>query len=235
MAQSGLPRARPVARMSIAPPAAPPPSPFRRPRLSPRARKLLLAGFGLGLLLFLLLWWDLRDNANFYRPEDRGQNAEGQVFEPLPTPMPDSGRSASGLSEAAEAARRNPPPAPPPVAQRPAAPPAERPQDAPARSGETAASATAASTLPVAISRPAPDYPAQALRNNESGTVHLRITVGEDGKPSEVVVERSSRSRALDQAAVRAARRWTFRPAQRDGRPIEGTLSVPITFTLQDQ
>ena len=222
--------------MSIAPPAAPPPSPFRPPRLSPRARRLLLAGFGLGLLLFLLLWWDLRDNADFYRPEARGQNAEGQVFEPLPAPMPDSGRSASGLSEAAEAARRNPPPAPPPVAQRPAAAPAERPQPNPARGGDTAAArAGAASTLPVPISRPAPDYPVQALRNNESGTVHLRITVGEDGKASDVVIERSSRSRALDQAAVRAARRWTFRPAQRDGRPAEGTLSVPITFTLEGQ
>lgn len=221
--------------MSIAPPAAPPPSPFRPPRLSPRARRLLLAGFGLGLLLFLLLWWDLRDNADFYRPEARGQNAEGQVFEPLPAPMPDSGRSASGLSEAAEAARRNPPPAPPPVAQRPARPPDERSQPNPTRSADGAARSAAASSVPVPISRPAPDYPAQALRNNESGTVHLRITVGEDGKPSDVVIERSSRSRALDQAAVRAARRWTFRPAQRDGRPAEGTLSVPITFTLEGQ
>lgn len=220
--------------MSIAPPAAPPPSPFRPPRLSPRARRLLLAGFGLGLLLFLLLWWDLRDNADFYRPEARGKNAEGQVFEPLPAPMPDSGRSASGLSEAAEAARRNPPPAPPPVVQRPA-PPVERTPPPPARTGNTAPPIAAAASAPVALSRPAPDYPAQALRNNESGTVHLRITVGEDGKPSDVVVERSSRSRALDQAAVRAARKWKFRPAQRDGRPVEGTLAVPITFTLEGQ
>jgi protein TonB len=195
---------------------------------------VLLAGFGLGLLLFLLLWWDLRDNADFYRPEARAQNAEGQVFDPLPAPMPAGERSASGLSEAAEAALRNPPPPPPPVAQRPAAPAVERPQ-ARAPAGDAPARPATTTSLPVALSRPAPDYPAQALRNNESGTVHLRITVGEDGKPNEVVVERSSRSRALDQAAVRAARKWKFRPAQRDGRAVEGTLAVPITFTLEGQ
>jgi protein TonB len=217
--------------MSIAPPAAPPPSRFR---LSPRARRLLLAGFGLGLLLFLLLWWDLRDNADFYRPEASGHNAEGQVFDPLPAPMPDGERSASGLSEAAEAARRNPPPAPP-VAKRPTAPAVEAPQTAPSRTADARPRTGGGTSLPAAISRPAPEYPAQALRNNESGTVHLRITVGEDGKPSEIVVERSSRSRALDRAAVQAVRRWTFRPAMQDGRPVAGELKVPIEFSIDNR
>ncbi len=219
--------------MSIAPPAAPqPPSRFR---LSPRARRLLLAGFGVGLLLFLLLWWDLRDNADFYRPEASGQNAEGQVFEPLPAPMPDGDRSASGLSEAAEAARRNPPPAPPPVAQRPTAPAAERPQTDPSRSADARPRGGGGTSLPVAISRPAPEYPSQALRNNESGTVHLRITVDENGKPSDIVIERSSRSRALDRAAVQAVRRWTFRPAMQDGRAVAGELKVPIEFSIDSR
>lgn len=210
------------------------PSGFRF-SLSRRARWLLAGGFGVGLLMFFLLWLDMRDNGNFYRPADKTGGIEGQVFEPLPAPATDRTGSASGLSEAAEAALRNPRPAPPPPVQQ--APPAETPTNRPLADGSNptdgATRPTAPGGVPVAISRPSPRYPAEALRNNETGTVVLRITVDERGEPVNVEVARSSRSRALDRAAAQAARRWTFRPAQQNGRAVTGTLEVPISFTLE--
>lgn len=203
--------------------------------LSRRARWLLAGGFGIGLLLFFLLWLDMRENGDFYRPAGKTGGADGQIFEPLPAPATERTGSASGLSEAAEAALRNPRPAPPPPVQQ--APPAETPTNRPLADGSNptdgATRPTAPGGVPVAISRPSPRYPAEALRNNETGTVVLRITVDERGEPVNVEVARSSRSRALDRAAAQAARRWTFRPAQQNGRAVTGTLEVPISFTLE--
>lgn len=53
--------------------STPHPSPSQAPRLglSRRAVLLISGGFGLGLLLFLLLWLDMRDNGNFYRATDK--------------------------------------------------------------------------------------------------------------------------------------------------------------------
>jgi protein TonB len=203
--------------------------------LSRRARWLLAGGFGVGLLLFFLLWLDMRDNGNFYRPAGKTGGIEGQVFEPLPAPATDRTGSASGLSEAAEAALRNPRPAPPPPVQQ--APPAQTPTDRPLADASAQADGTAQPTapggVPVPISRPSPRYPAEAVRNNETGTVVLRITVDERGEPVKVEIASSSRSRSLDRAAAQAARRWTFRPAQQNGRAVSGTIEVPISFTLE--
>lgn len=211
-----------------------PTSPRQGPRfgLSPRVWQVIAIGFGVGLLLFFLLWLDIRDNDDFYRPAGKSQSADGQVFEPLPAPMADGGRSASGLSEAAEEALRNPRPAPPPT-PRPAEPAAQAPVAETPAASERLSRANAPAGTPVPLSRPAPAYPAEAMRNNETGTVQLLITVDASGEPVEVKVKRSSRSRALDRAAVQAARRWTFRPAQQDGRPVTASIEVPITFTLE--
>jgi protein TonB len=46
-----------------------------------------------------------------------------------------------------------------------------------------------------------------------------------------VEVARSSSHRALDQAAVRAVRRWRFEPATRQGRPVSQVVQVPVAFS----
>ena len=194
---------------------------------------MVAAGFGAGFLVFLLLWLDMRDNGNFYRAEDKAQRVDGQVFEPLPAPMAGGDRSASGLSEAAQDALRNPRRAPPAVA---APPPVGVPVQNPVADGSpqttSPTSPLAPGDVPVAISRPAPRYPSDALRNGESGTVLVRIEVGADGEPTSVSVVARSGSRSLDRAAVQAAKRWRFRPAQQNGRAVAGAVEVPIAFAL---
>lgn len=194
---------------------------------------MVAAGFGAGFLVFLLLWLDMRDNGNFYRAEDKAQRVDGQIFEPLPAPMAGGDRSASGLSEAAQDALRNPRPAPPPVAvPSPTNVPAQGPVADSTQQNNAPPAGLAPGSVPVAISRPAPRYPSDALRNGESGTVLVRIEVGADGEPTAVSVVARSGSRSLDRAAVQAAKRWRFRPAQQNGSAVASAVEVPIEFAL---
>ena len=37
----------------------------------------------------------------------------------------------------------------------------------------------------------------------------------------------------LDQPAVKAMKRWTFKPGTKDGKPVPVRVSVEMTFTLK--
>ena len=55
----------------------------------------------------------------------------------------------------------------------------------------------------------------------------------ENGKPLQVLIDKTSGSHALDMAArehVLAA--WRFHPAQRDGHAIQAWAQVPVKFDL---
>lgn len=59
------------------------------------------------------------------------------------------------------------------------------------------------------------DYPAEAIRNREEGTVAFRLEVGADGKPSGCSVASSSGSSSLDSTTCRLLmERATFVPAR---------------------
>jgi protein TonB len=80
---------------------------------------------------------------------------------------------------------------------------------------------------------PAPAYPRGALGDNVQGTVMLQVLVDVDGRPLRVDVQRSSGDRRLDIAARRQVlEHWRFRPAMKDGRPIQVIGLVPIDFNL---
>jgi protein TonB len=59
----------------------------------------------------------------------------------------------------------------------------------------------------------------------------LEVTVGVDGVPKDIRVLRSDP--ALDAAVLTAVRQWRFTPARKDGRPVESTITVPISFQLE--
>jgi periplasmic protein TonB len=83
------------------------------------------------------------------------------------------------------------------------------------------------------LRNPPPAYPAVARRNGEEGTVLLRVLVGRDGMPLKVEVDQSSRSRALDRAALDAVKDWRFVPARRGVESIEAWVRVPVSFRLE--
>jgi len=74
-------------------------------------------------------------------------------------------------------------------------------------------------------------YPADALSNRQEGTSVLLVTVAPDGLVSAVEVAESA-GEAFDQAALAAARQWTFRPASRGGEPVSVRIRVPFRFAL---
>ncbi len=74
--------------------------------------------------------------------------------------------------------------------------------------------------------RSPPRYPP----GTHAGRLLLQIDVAADGTATDVRIERGSGHADLDEAAVEAARRWRFPPARKDGKPVAGTVRVPVLF-----
>ena len=79
-----------------------------------------------------------------------------------------------------------------------------------------------------------PVYPPRCLRRGIEGTVRVKVLVGEDGRPQEVTIGKSSGESALDEAAMEAVRGWRFEPARRNGVPVRAWAIIPIEFKLID-
>ena len=77
-----------------------------------------------------------------------------------------------------------------------------------------------------------PRYPPAAFRAGIQGEVILIIDVDANGNVTNVAVEKSSRNRDLDRAAMEAARKWKFNPAQSGGQKAAGRVRVPVNFAL---
>lgn len=82
------------------------------------------------------------------------------------------------------------------------------------------------------IRPPQPVYPAMSRRLGETGTVVLRILIGEKGQPEQVLVQKSSGSSSLDEAGRQAALRALFKPHLEDGKPVAVFVLVPLNFQL---
>lgn len=82
-------------------------------------------------------------------------------------------------------------------------------------------------------SQVAPVYPAAALKNKEQGTVVLIMRIGADGKPISFKVDPTTQAAPdLIKATSDAAMTWRFDPRMKDGKPVEGYVRVPVTFSL---
>jgi TonB family protein len=73
-------------------------------------------------------------------------------------------------------------------------------------------------------------YPPSALPSLEHADVLLTLTVDVDGHVSKVDVAQASGAADLDEAAIVAARQWTFTPATRDGKPVASRIRLPFHF-----
>ncbi|MBM4040042.1 MAG: energy transducer TonB [Planctomycetes bacterium] len=79
-----------------------------------------------------------------------------------------------------------------------------------------------------------PAYPRAARRRGHEGLVVVSARVSPSGACVAAAILRSSGHRELDEAAAEAVRAWQFRPALRDGTPVEAELEIPIRFRLAD-
>lgn len=123
------------------------------------------------------------------------------------------------------------------------APPTPRTSEpsAPASTAAVAAPAPPVAAAPAApktitgveyIRPPQPVYPSIARRMGESGTVLLRVLIGEKGQAEQVVIQKSSGSSNLDEAGRQAVMRALYKPYIEDGKAIPVYALVPINFQL---
>lgn len=77
-----------------------------------------------------------------------------------------------------------------------------------------------------------PSYPALAKRLEKEGTVLLRVTIDEQGRPLEIVVLKKA-GFGFDEEAVKAIKDSSFVPAKRDGKPLACRALLPIRFVLK--
>jgi len=75
-------------------------------------------------------------------------------------------------------------------------------------------------------------YPEAAKRAGLEGTVLISALIGTDGAVEKIEVERSD-YKMLEEAAVKAMAKVTFRPALQDSLPVRVWYTFPITFRLQ--
>ena len=80
---------------------------------------------------------------------------------------------------------------------------------------------------------PRPGYPAVAIRRGYEGNVLLNAHVLPNGEVEEVTIFRSSGHKVLDNAALKAVKRWKFVPAQRGFKAVSSWVKVPIEFRLE--
>ena len=81
----------------------------------------------------------------------------------------------------------------------------------------------------------APAYPAEALAKKQDGVVVLLIDLDASGRVTGVNVDRSEPNGVFDAAAVNAAWKWRFKPAQENGKAVAGRVRVPVTFEAAKQ
>jgi TonB family protein len=89
-------------------------------------------------------------------------------------------------------------------------------------------------TTPVPIFQPTPQYTSDAMRARVQGVAVVSCIVRPDGTVSDVEVIRSLDSTfGLDGEAVKAARRWRFKPGTLRGEPVAVRIVIEMSFTLR--
>ena len=84
----------------------------------------------------------------------------------------------------------------------------------------------------VILSKPAPDYPRRARRNNVAGRVVLRIILAADGRVGDEIEVVSGLPEGVTEAAIAAARKIKFTPAEKDGQPVSQYVTVVYNFNI---
>lgn len=89
-------------------------------------------------------------------------------------------------------------------------------------------------TTPVVIFSPTPQYTSDAMRARIQGVAMLSCVVRPDGSVTDIEVVRSlDKTFGLDEEAIKAAKRWRFRPGLMRGEPVSVRVVIEMSFTLR--
>lgn len=77
-----------------------------------------------------------------------------------------------------------------------------------------------------------PNYPDSAKAKGIRGSVELEVVVKKDGTVGEVKVKKSLDAE-LDEEAVKAMKKWEFKPGTKEGKAVDVLVDVEMTFNLK--
>ncbi len=86
-------------------------------------------------------------------------------------------------------------------------------------------------TAPVLVFKVEPEYSEEARKAKYQGTVTLYVEVDAAGKASHIRVMHGL-GLGLDEKAIEAVKKWTFRPGLKDGKPVIVAASIEVNFRL---
>lgn len=78
-------------------------------------------------------------------------------------------------------------------------------------------------------------YPEMDKQQGIQGRVLLNLVISKTGAIKSVQIMESTGSATLDAQAVVAAQELTFKPAMKDGQPVESEMKLPFKFKLQNE
>ena len=79
-----------------------------------------------------------------------------------------------------------------------------------------------------------PQYPRKAAMQGIEGWVLLKFDISPAGTVGNIEILGSKPGRIFDRAAIRALRKWKYRPKMEDGKPVEQkNLKIKLDFTLE--
>jgi TonB family protein len=79
-----------------------------------------------------------------------------------------------------------------------------------------------------------PQYPPEARRDHQQGTVTLYAALAADGSVDQVKLLESAGT-ALDNASMQAVRQWVYPPLNCGARPLPSEIEVQVNFSLRVQ
>lgn len=85
---------------------------------------------------------------------------------------------------------------------------------------------------PVPVRTVAPEVPEGFTRGGKPGLVTIGFTVDDKGNVQDATVMKSSHAE-LEEPALKAIRKWRFKPARKDGTPVATHVALPMKFNVE--
>ncbi|MBV9992322.1 MAG: TonB family protein [Alphaproteobacteria bacterium] len=76
-------------------------------------------------------------------------------------------------------------------------------------------------------------YPVAALRAHAEGSTVMSFTIRKDGSVSDQKIARSSGNPDLDAAAMSCVPEWRYKPATKDGKPVDAPWQAAVQWKLR--
>ena len=77
-----------------------------------------------------------------------------------------------------------------------------------------------------------PDYPVGLLRREIEGRVRIKVLIGANGRVRQAEIVSATHADFGKAARNQALRSWRFKPATRDGKPVEDWQTLTVRFNI---